>query len=182
MRGDKRHAGSHKNPFNSLGAFGAAAGALFEIFIKCLLRSQGYCLLMQNLTFAGLAGSIIFIRVLTHSVHKSIKLGNVFLMCFWEIADQWLGQHQPPLAYSCQAFIIQRWRGCCQSRQPGSCQITWLCFADVIFCRSSLSWRRTGWHFSLNYLRSLGVLSVYSLPSQLLIIIIFFLWPVMESA
>lgn len=42
---------------------------------------------MQNLTFAGLAGSIIFIRVLTHSVHKSIKLGNVFLMCFWEIAD-----------------------------------------------------------------------------------------------
>lgn len=37
-----------------------------EIFIMCLLRSQGSCLLMQNGTFAGPAGSIVSVRVLTH--------------------------------------------------------------------------------------------------------------------
>lgn len=46
------------------------------------------------------------------SAYKSIKPGNVFLMCFLgNRADKWLGQHQPLLEYSCQASITQGFRG-----------------------------------------------------------------------
>lgn len=109
---------------------------------------------MQNLTFAGLASSLIFIRVLTHSF-QLISLLNwkcVFNVLLGNRADEWLGQHQPPLGYSCQAFITQRFRRLLpKPGKPGSSCIILFCFSDVMFFRSSLSWRSTGWHFGCKY-------------------------------
>lgn len=74
---------------------------------------------MQNLTFAGLAGSILFISILTHSFQLTSLLNRemCFLCAFGKQSRQVSWAAPAPSGYSCQAFMTQRFRGaCCQSR------------------------------------------------------------------